>query len=260
MKSLVAVVALASAVAIGWFAKSRADNVPAPGSQLVYAGLVVDANTGAPLTGTHNVALTVTGANPANSCNAGSATTTFTQGHFSVPLQDGCATILRNNPGGTVDVVVDGTDFGPQKTTAVPYALQVESTGDWQSFAPSLFCVDDVPSDPTTHTTSGNFRRVGDTLDVELRSNFTGTAPCTGELGWTMPSGFSPRFAKTPQGNLSVLGWGTIDLGGTLTFVNCKVPNGIVDQVKCTSGPTSFISSTDVGNGIVNVHLHIPVQ
>jgi hypothetical protein len=260
MKTVFGVVALAGAVVVGWVAKSRADNVPPIGQQLVYAGVVVDANTGAPLTGTHNVALTITGNSNANqTCNGGSANTTFTQGHFSAPLGDGCANVLRNNAGATVDVIVDGTDFGAQKTTAVPYALQVESTNDWQSFTPQIFCTDDVgASSATIANNTALFRRVGDTLEIEYRTNFN-ASPCAGELGWTMPTGFAPKLAKMPAAFASVVGWGTIDASGILSFMNCKVPSTF-NQVKCTKGGNNFVSDSDVGTGVVNFHVRIPVQ
>jgi hypothetical protein len=113
--------ALASYVVIR---SASAVGIPTTGA-LTYAGVLED-SSGAPLTGSKNIALEVYDAATAGQkrCEVSSQPYTLVAGRFEIPLPDTCATAVQGDPDLWIDVLVDGASTGRAKLGAVPYAIE----------------------------------------------------------------------------------------------------------------------------------------
>jgi hypothetical protein len=109
---------------LGYAVRSaRAAGIPAT-KALSYSGTLED--SGGPVTGTHNVQVTLYDAATAGNqlCQAASAPIAIASGRFTVLLPDACTTAAGANQNIWVDVFVDGADTGRTPIGAVPYAVE----------------------------------------------------------------------------------------------------------------------------------------
>jgi hypothetical protein len=111
------------AIGLGYAARALAAGPPTTNG-LTYAGVLEDAS--GPISANHNIQVLFYDAAMAGNtlCQSTAAAIAVADGHFSVPLPDGCATATSANPNVWVDVLVDGADTGRTKLGVVPYALE----------------------------------------------------------------------------------------------------------------------------------------
>jgi hypothetical protein len=172
------------------------------------------------------------------------------------------ALIIRNAPGGTFQMNFDGVYLGRQAKSYGPVVT------DWISYTPTGGWTGSV-------VYTGKYRRVGDSLDLQLQVACTG-APTGGALYFTLPSGLQVDETKleiqtadpnyTPLGIFAVLDNGlTVYEGdfvysaGSPTVVSCRVQASnttygqIVSQLNVTT-PMTF-GNTD---GVVG-YCRVPI-
>jgi hypothetical protein len=116
------IVSLALAAGLGYALRAAASGIPST-SALAYAGVLEDA--AGPINGEHNIQVILYDATAGNDlCQSTSTAINVIDGHFSVPLPNGCTTAAGANPNIWIDVLVDGSDTGRTKIGAVPYAVE----------------------------------------------------------------------------------------------------------------------------------------
>jgi hypothetical protein len=231
---IVGVVSLGLAVGLGYAIRARASGIPSTGA-LSYAGVLDDAN--GPITGSHNIQVILydaaSGGN--NLCQTTSAAINITNGQFSVLLPDACTTAVGANPNVWVDVLVDGADTGTTKIGAVPYAVEANHTPNadnattaatanaaggtlattignlaatsavptvtaWTAYTPTVTS-SSTGTTISNLTTTGRWRRVGDTAEVSILTTATG-APSgpSGEFWvWSLPTGVDIDTSALPS-------------------------------------------------------------
>ena len=122
-----------------------------------------------------------------SSGGAGIATGTFQT--YSDATQYRFAILCANAPSASVTMVIDDVYLGPQ---TAPIGAVVT---DWVSYTPTLIGVNGVAY--TNQTTTGQWRRVGDSIELLINSSFTGTpASGTSYFRWTLPTGLSADTTK----------------------------------------------------------------
>jgi hypothetical protein len=122
---LTAGLALVTTCAVGVFVgRAMADGVPATGA-LTYTGVLEDA-TGAPLTGSKNIRISLFDALSGGTlqCQSASTPLQLVGGRFQLQLPDACANAVKAKPDQWVEVEVDGNALGRTKLGAVPYAVE----------------------------------------------------------------------------------------------------------------------------------------
>lgn len=122
-----------------------------------------------------------------SSGGSGIATGTFQT--YSDATQYRFAILCANAPSASVTMVIDDVYLGPQ---TAPIGAVVT---DWVSYTPTLIGVNGVAY--TNQTTTGQWRRVGDSIELLINSSFTGTpASGTSYFRWTLPTGLSADTTK----------------------------------------------------------------
>jgi hypothetical protein len=203
------------ALTAGWLGDGVADGVAAT-DPLYYAGTLHE--SGAPVTGPRAFTLilwdSVTASATANSkCQTTAGTVPVNNGRFRIALDVACSTAVNANPDLWIEVIVGATSLGRKKLGAVPYAVEAQRASaasgalkarvdlipivtDWQSYTPVMSR--DGGATVTAATSTGRFRRVGDSIEVRIRTTFSAT-PTSGAnwYQWSLPSGMSIDFAKT---------------------------------------------------------------
>jgi hypothetical protein len=118
----VGITALAS-IGLGYAFRARASGIPTANA-LTYAGVLSDAN--GQINGMHNIQIFVYDAamNGNELCHSTSASTSITNGQFAVQLPDTCTAAVGGNANAWIHVLVDGSDTGPSKIGAIPYAVE----------------------------------------------------------------------------------------------------------------------------------------
>jgi hypothetical protein len=193
--------------------RARAAGVP-DADGMTYSGYLED-GSGAPLTGDHSVSVHFYSAVDAKNdvCAAdNSDSPQLVSGRFQIALPSDCTTAAKANPDLWVEVEVDGGALGRTKIAAVPYALEaahattadtaaladdaktVPTITEWKAFTPKwkLGAVDQ-----TNVMTSGFYRRVGDSVEVQARITELGSLTnATGSLYIMLPDGLVPAAKK----------------------------------------------------------------
>lgn len=85
-------------------------------------------------------------------------------------------------------------------------AAALPTVSDWKSFSGTT--VTSPASGTVTAATTTQYRRVGDTIEVNLNTEFT-TCTASGQLRWSLPTGIAPDFAKLPS-PFALIGHGTL--------------------------------------------------
>lgn len=215
-RGVVVGVAAALLVALGYVAGVRAA-VPSDVG-VVYSGTIVD--NGAPLTGTHAIAVSLFADATTTSvlCNiAQDQSAALTQGRFSIALDSTCAAKLHLATSDVfVEMQVDGHTIGTRNPiNAVPFALEAThaTTADsaanvtaWQTYDAHVF-VGGVDISASV-TTEASFRRVGDSIDLRIRSRFQSAPPNTSRIIWTLPPGLTIDATSLPSVTTPVAGAG----------------------------------------------------
>lgn len=185
-----------------------------PSSQpLWYAGTVSD-NAGAPLTGSHQVAVRLFNAASGSTalCLSGPTPVPFERGRFRIELSAACVDIIRKTSDLFVEVSVDDESkpFPRSKIGAVPYALEAahavtasEAVGGlkqalenipkitaWAPFKPDVF-VDKTQITVQDGDVSGRYRRVGDTVEAQYSLNTSAIGANAGLVSFALPAGLS---------------------------------------------------------------------
>jgi hypothetical protein len=113
-------------------------------------------------------------------------------------------------------------------TSAVP------TVTDWKSYSSTV--VSATATGTVTATTNAQYRRVGDSMEVNISTEFT-ACTATGQLRWSLPTGVTPDMAKLPY-NFALIGHGTL-LPATGLQVYAQGPSSTfvaVDYLGSTGG------------------------
>jgi hypothetical protein len=271
-------------------------------SALTYSGTLADAS-GAPLTADQNITINLwstatpaTGATPL--CTVTTSGVKLTAGRFSIPLPDTCTAAVHANPDVWVDVVVGGMSLGLSKMGAVPYAaeaahavnadscaaastaagslataigsLQSSAASPWQSY--SVNVVTDTASTPVTgvKTNLGFYRRVGDTIDVRIYTEFSSApAGASGYMAWTLPTGLTIDGAKLPGQTAGfhyrdVLGpanWAALTAASTLTICQVNTSTSLDRVLVACQDATASLQVAGIGSAAeFELSFSVPVK
>jgi hypothetical protein len=183
---------------------------------------------------------------------------TFTldnSGRFSVPLDNSCTGAIGSNTGAWVEILLDGNTLNRTKLGAVPYAVEANHAVSadtatiavaanaaagalsttigslaaasslpkvtaWADFAAASVPVLVTTNGPVTNvTTTARWRRVGDSVQMRFQSLLNGMPSTTGQMFWTLPSGFNANVSSADRGNV---GLAYVWSGGTSLSQACQ--------------------------------------
>jgi hypothetical protein len=107
--------------------RARAAGIPAANA-LTYGGVLTDATTGAPLTGSKNIQVVIFDAATGGTqqCANTPAPQTLVAGGFQVALPDSCTTVVHGKTDLWVELFVDGATTGRAKVAAAPFAVEAD--------------------------------------------------------------------------------------------------------------------------------------
>lgn len=117
----------------------------------------------------------------------------------------------------------------------------------WGAYTPELLTDRSAPV--LSQTTTGFYRRVGDSLEVRLVTLFTG-APASGAKWWrwSVPNGLTIDLAKTTPDNAVTIGTGLAQQNPSNIVLNCYVVN------------TNTVSAIPHGNLTYRINDDIPLS
>jgi hypothetical protein len=257
---------------------------------LTYAGVLENID-GTPIAAaSKNVAVQLWDAQSGGTklCERDSLPTPLTMGHFEVTMPGDCPPKLQAGKPAYVDVLVDGASIGRTKIGAVPYALEAGRAseaaggldaritaaekglpGEWKPYSVGVVERDQpaVPLDGIGAKTKGTYRRVGDSIEVRIYTEFSET-PCSkvgskcdknAHVAWTLPTGPYIDLSKLPaespyyndHGTGLVAGPTTSSPGVVWAYYGNVVFVGVVG--------TGNLLASDVLPGIVALTFSVPV-
>lgn len=269
-----------------------AGGIPATGA-LTYSGLLQDAK-GVALAGPEYMEVqfwndpTATAATNLL-CDTGTPTVTpLVNGHFSIPLPDTCTTKVGSNAGVYVDIIVGptlqgATSLGTRvKIGAVPFAVEANhavsadsATGAsgglatsvanlqgnitaWGIYTPILHTSSSA-TQVGPQTTQGYYRRVGDSVEIEISTTF-GTnpqPPDTGYWVWSLPPGVSFDGSKGVGVGVAHV---YTSIGTSVACFAFPKAGGVVGN--CAGNSSSITSGAPVTFGLndsIVIHISFPV-
>lgn len=121
--------------------------------------------------------------------------------------------VLCINSASTVSMEFDDFQLGPQKVT---YGAPVT---DWQDYTPTA---SSASGSITNATHRGRWRRVGDTLEAQVRTTFSAATATFGQIFYTLPNQVSVDRAKLPtdpNGSVNIIGSAYFRDAGVANFV-----------------------------------------
>ncbi len=118
---LVSVAGMAIAFRMG---RAQASGIPQTGT-MSYSGTLL--NFGQPDSDDHTIVLRLWAGGSVACTTTPAGTTRLVNGHFTIPLDDSCVTIVHQNRSVLVEVVVDGNSLGQSPLGAVPYAVEADT-------------------------------------------------------------------------------------------------------------------------------------
>lgn len=237
------------AASVGFFVgRARAAGIPTTGA-LTYTGVLEDA-TGAPLTGSKNIQVQfwdVSTGGTTPQCQTASGAQSLVGGRFQITLPDACTNAVKAKADLWTEVLVEGASLGRTKLGAVPYAVEAQHASGvpivtpWQMYTPLM--TTDSGTTVAAATVTGKYRRVGDSIEAVVRSDFT-AAPNTGAAyyRWSPPAGLAIDQSKL----LHFAGDRALGAGQ----VSCGTPNSNSLLVVFSSNATNVQVSA---NGLWNV-------
>jgi hypothetical protein len=271
------------ALTAGWLRDGSADGIAAT-DPLYYAGTLHE--SGAPVSGPRAFTLilwdseTVT-ATANSKCQTTAATAPVNNGRFRIALDVGCTTAVNANPDLWIEVIVGATSLGRKKLGAVPYALEAQRASaasgalkarvdlipivtNWQSYTPVMSR--DGGAMVIAATSTGRFRRVGDSIEVSIRTTFL-MQPTSGAnwYQWSLPSGISIDFAKTPLSSAgAIVGHGMTEQGLNNNIALAAYTRGATTVSATANGASTYYVNDSVPfawgiGGAMTIAFTIPV-
>lgn len=105
---------------------------------------------------------------------------------------------INSSGGNAIDWMVNGkiTVMALQDNpTSAAHWATVDAISDWTSYAIAL--TDSVGGATIANqTTSGKYKRSGDSISLHVRTSFSGAAPSSGTFRWSLPSGLTTDASK----------------------------------------------------------------
>jgi hypothetical protein len=203
---------LGLAAGLGWKAV-RASGIPDT-SPLYYTGTLTE--NGVLINGTRDLTVNLWSAPTGGTmlCQtlaAGATPAQVTNGRFRIALDASCKAAINQNNNASVEVFDGTTNLGRVPIGAVPYAVEADHAAsassasnapvvtDWQSYTP---VVSNMLA--AQHTTTGQWRRVGDSVEVRILTTLAQGFTSSGGWQWSLPPGLSADTAKLNAGGDSV--------------------------------------------------------
>jgi len=283
----------ASVLAAGFVGgRAWAGGIPSKGA-LTYSG-VLQKPDGSALTSTgHNLEIKLWSTGPTGGtvlCTTAVPAPTFTldnSGRFSVQLDDACTGAIGANAGAFVEVLLDGNTLGRTKLGAVPYAIEANhavsadsassassaldarikalepatKVSAWTAFTPELVGSAKVPAAELT-SAYGNFRRVGDSIEVSETVRFSQSSTDNTILVFKLPMGLEGYFPSADPS--TIVGAAEIWNGTTVTpaLVDFSTPVDTHGVTLDLAGGGSMARSAfgNPGYRYVSFHFTLPVS
>jgi hypothetical protein len=283
--------------------RARAAGIP-DADVLTYTGYLEGAD-GQPLTSElSSIGLEVWDAAQAGArvCDTSVEGVTPQAGRFQLVLPAECVDAVKATPDLWVDVKVEGASLGRTKLGAVPYAIEAshaktadtallatDATGvlaeriaavegalqhlaakadvpvvsEWKFYAPAL--TTNTGTTVASATTQGQYRRLGDSVEVSLVTRFT-DAPASGATWyhWSLPPGLSMDDAKLVDGG-GTLGFGTTEKGpANNAALTVWRRSGTTVSASASGASLYYVNDTipfAVGSGsYFTLHFIVPIQ
>jgi len=254
--------------------RARAAGVPDPASALTYTGYLED-GAGAPLTGKHTVAVNFWADQMMSAkalCTGKLAATADLQaGRFQVPLPKDCVDAVNANPNIWVDVEVDGASLGATALGAVPYALQAGSAVSsdhvavvtpWKADPNAAFIGYSNAMPFSNQTTTSSWRRVGDSIDVQITTAFSGVpGNGAGALAWSLPSGVKEDQAKLDRAKNGPTGHAYAYFSpGKVQVCTAYMAGDLLHLlIDCGTGNADVDTSQLVAGSEISIRMSLPV-
>jgi hypothetical protein len=248
----------------GWLRDGNADGIAAT-DPLYYTGNLQE--SGMPITGARAITLILWNsetetASSSNKCQTTVPTAPVTKGRFRIALDPACIVEIKANPDLWIEVIVGATSLGRKKLGAVPYAVEAQRASDasgalktrvdgfankteipihtaWVAYTPAFHR--DGGTELANTTSTGRWRRVGDSIQLRIRTRFTG-APASGGswYAWSLPTGLSIDYAKTTlNGAGAVIGGGFASQAGNNNAALSMYTRGTTTVSASPQGVTS---------------------
>jgi hypothetical protein len=209
-------------------------------------------------------------------CEAVVETVELQAGRFQVALTD-CDAEVKKNHNLWTEVRVDGASLGRTKLGAVPYAIEAahatsadEASGalderiatlesqvtSWANMTPPPTLADGAGTAITPTSLSGQFRRVGDSAEIMLKTVFsTPTTAASGYFIWSLPASLSVDAAKLGVGYATV-GWALVNQNGARETCSINSSGGRSVAIDCSSGTLK----SAVASAVVTMHITAPID
>jgi hypothetical protein len=139
--------------------------------------------------------------------------------------------------------------FDDVKAQITALAAKVPNVTPWTDYAPSVTAAGG--GTVTAKTSTGKYRRVGDSIEVNLNTEFSACSG-TGQVRWGLPATIVPDAAKLAQTSARI-GYGTLIPAtellvysqGAQSFVAVDAAGGTVGGIGCsTIGSTGTVRLT----------------
>jgi len=165
-------VALAVVALVGYsIGRARAAGIPAS-MPMTYSGVLTDA-TGAPLSGSKNIQISIFDMASAGTlqCTVGPTAISLVNGGFQVALPDACTTAVHAKPDLWLEVFADGASLGRTKLGAVPYAVEADHAKSADSATAAT---------NATNATNAQVAQLASAVSATVGSTLAGGAPPAG--------------------------------------------------------------------------------
>lgn len=149
---------------------------------------------------------------------------------------------------GNYDITVDSLRVGPKEI------LQGAAVTDWQSYTPTI-------SNITTTAVTGRWRRIGDSVELQIAYQKSGSGTGTTEIIHSLPTGLTIDTTKLMNASgAGVVGAAHVLSGGS-TFSDLWVPVvGSGNLLIGESGTTNYLRETDLStSSYVSIRATLPV-
>jgi hypothetical protein len=269
-------VVVATALALGSAVTLMVERVRAGGiptaDVLTYTG-ELEAPDGTPVTGDKNIGLALYDAveKGAEVCRVKAAPVALVSGRFQLSLPKACSDAVSDNPDLWSELEVGGVSLGRTKLGAVPYAIEAQHAlaadnapvvTEWALVPNPVLRYEESAAGVklSGHVTTEMWRRVGDSIEVKIRTDFTAVQPDVAFV-WDLPPGVVVASDKlAPSGHVgSAFLWTRTQ--GQQACVSLAGYGGV--QVRCNGalnpigGTQPFPLAVDT---FVNLQIVLPVE
>lgn len=137
-------------------------------------------------------------------------------------------------------------------------AEKVPTVSSWAAYSANM--TSSSTTGTVSSTTSAKYRRVGDSIEVNIKTDVTTCSTTSGQLRWSLPPGVTPDVTKLPY-EYALIGHGNL-LPATGLQVYAQGPNSTfvaVDYLGSTGGGMGCTGPSPVAGKILTLSFSFPV-